>query len=289
MCPDIETFAPLIHATFGAGRMERPGAPNLRVRLADRSIRQTNPVLGVVARLLELADERLTASQVLDLADREPVRRRFGFDDAAVARAEEWVRESGIRWGLDAEHRAPFKLDGLPVRHLARRARPAAARRDHDRGRASAVRRRAAARRRRERGDRAGGPRVAELLDRLHAAVDALRSPKPVHEWAEAIGTAADALTTTTPRDAWQRAELQRLLATSSGEAAGNAHRARPPGRSRAARRTAEGAPDAHELPHRAPDRLHARAMRSVPHASSACSASTTARSRASRRATATT
>ncbi len=111
MCPDIETFAPLIQATFGAAEDERPGAPDLRVRLADRSIRQTNPVLGVVARLLELADERLTASQVLDLADREPVRRRFGFDDDDLARAEEWVRASGVRWGLDAAHRAPFKLD----------------------------------------------------------------------------------------------------------------------------------------------------------------------------------
>ena len=60
MCPDIETFAPLIQATFGAGEVSdtddeletlpagiRP--PDLRVRLADRSLRQTNPVLGVVA------------------------------------------------------------------------------------------------------------------------------------------------------------------------------------------------------------------------------------------------
>src|SRR6185295_19275727 len=73
MCPDIETFAPLIQATFGAGDVfddddelealpagVRP--PDLRVRLADRSLRQTNPVLGVVGRLPDLVDERLTAS-----------------------------------------------------------------------------------------------------------------------------------------------------------------------------------------------------------------------------------
>ena len=57
MCPDIETFAPLIDATFGAGELlaqddgeaglpEAAGLVNLRVRLADRSLRQTNPVLG---------------------------------------------------------------------------------------------------------------------------------------------------------------------------------------------------------------------------------------------------
>ncbi|MGK2930413.1 MAG: exodeoxyribonuclease V subunit gamma, partial [Acidimicrobiales bacterium] len=54
LCPDIEVFAPLIHATFGTGALlddddpgETPadtGVPDLRVRLADRALRQTNPV-----------------------------------------------------------------------------------------------------------------------------------------------------------------------------------------------------------------------------------------------------
>jgi exodeoxyribonuclease V gamma subunit len=224
MCPDIETFAPLVHATFGAGAEERAGAPDLRVRLADRSIRQTNPVLGVVARLLELADERLTASQVLDLADREPVRRRFGFDDDALARAEEWVRESGVRWGLDAAHRAPFKLDlhtGTWRAGLDRLLLGVTMTEDEQRlfggvlplddVESGAI-------------DLAG--RVAELLDRLHAAVDALTTPKPVGAWAEAIAAAADALTDTASPDAWQRAELQRLLDDVVDEAAG--HEAAP-------------------------------------------------------------
>jgi exodeoxyribonuclease V gamma subunit len=216
MCPDIETFAPLIQATFGTG-----DESDLRVRLADRSLRQTNPVLGVVALLLELADERLTASQVLDLADREPVRRRFGFDDDELGRMEEWVRASGIRWGLDAAHRAPFKLEQLPngtwrtgldrlllgvamtedERRLFGRVLPL------DDVESDAI-------------DLAG--RFAELIDRLHATVDNLNAPKPIDEWAQALGEAADALTATSPRDAWQRAELQRLLDDVVTEAAGH-------------------------------------------------------------------
>ena len=70
MCPDIETFAPLIQATFGAGEgtsddtapADTPEAIDLRVRLADRSLRQTNGVLAVVAELLELIPERITAT-----------------------------------------------------------------------------------------------------------------------------------------------------------------------------------------------------------------------------------
>jgi exodeoxyribonuclease V gamma subunit len=227
MCPDIETFAPLIQATFGAGAVDdeaepADGAPpDLRVRLADRSLRQTNPILGVIARLIELAGERLTASQVLDLADREPVRRRMQLDDDDLARLEEWVRASGIRWGLDAAHRAPFKLDALPSgtwragldrlllgvtmsedeQRLFERVLPL------DDVESGAI-------------DLAG--RFAELVDRLQAAVDSLSRPQPIGDWATALAAAADALTEAAPRDAWQRAELQRILDDVVGEAAGN-------------------------------------------------------------------
>ena len=222
MCPDIETFAPLIQATFGAGEVSpdddeladlppelRP--PDLRVRLADRSLRQTNPLLGFVSRLLELGDQRLTAAQVLDLADRDPVRRRFGLDDDDLARTQEWVAQSGIRWGLDAEHRKPFKLDQLDAgtwrAGLDRLLLGVAMTEDEQRLFADVL----------PLDDVDSGAielagRLAELVDRLREAVDAMAAPMTVEEWAAALGRAADSLTTTSPFDAWQRAELQRLL-----------------------------------------------------------------------------
>ena len=233
MCPDIETFAPLIQATFGAGEVfedddelealpadVRP--PDLRVRLADRALRQTNPVLGVIGRLLDLVDERLTASQVLDFADQEPVRRRFGLDDDDLARIEDWVAASGIRWGLDAAHRKPFKLDALAAgtwrsgvdrllvgvtmteeeQRLFHDVLPLD---DVDSG---AI-------------DVAG--RFAELVDRLQTTPSTrLNTPKTIDAWAAAIAGAADALTTTSERDAWQRAELDRILGDVADEAAGS-------------------------------------------------------------------
>jgi exodeoxyribonuclease V gamma subunit len=218
MCPDIETFAPLVHATFGAPAGE--DGPDLRVRLADRSLRQTNPVLGAIGALLDLADDRVTASQVLDLAGREPVRRRFHLDDDDLARLEEWVGESGIRWGLDAGHRGSFKLQrvgqgtwrtGLD-RVLVGVTMTEAERRlfedvlpldDVD---SAAI-------------DLAG--RLAELVDRLHRTIEALGTPKPVAAWTETLRQAADLLTRTTDRDAWQRAELDRMLGDLADEAGG--------------------------------------------------------------------
>ena len=229
MCPDIETFAPLIQATFGTGDVVEDDDPlpealrptDLRVRLADRSLRQTNPVLGVVAQLIDLAGRRLTASDVLDLADREPVRRRFRLEDEDLARIRDWVADSGIRWGLDAEHRAPYKLQDLAAgtwkagldrvlvgvtmteegHRLFEGVLPV------DDVESLAI-------------DLAG--RMAELVDRLQTAVDAFGTPKPVAEWAQALATAADALTATSQRDAWQRAQLERILGDVVAEAGAN-------------------------------------------------------------------
>ena len=57
-----------------------------------------------------LPPARVTASEVLDLADSVPVRTRFGFDDDELAQIREWVAGAHIHWGLDAERRAAFKL-----------------------------------------------------------------------------------------------------------------------------------------------------------------------------------
>ncbi len=220
MCPDIETFAPLIAATFGAGETaaESDGdlpAPaqtiDLHVRLADRSLRQTNPVLGVVAQLLELAEQRLTASQMLDLADREPVRRRFRLDDDDVTRLQSWIAQAGIRWGLDAPHRAPFKLQGvaggtwqigLDRLLLGVTMTEDGQRRFADTLPLDDVDSRSI--------DLAG--RFAELVERVGAAIGSLEAPQPLADWAESIADAADSLTATSHRDRWQRAELQRVL-----------------------------------------------------------------------------
>jgi exodeoxyribonuclease V gamma subunit len=224
MCPDIETFAPLVSAAFGdLGALEGadPASPlgrghehpghRLRVRLADRSLRQTNPVLTVVARLLELADARLTASEVLDLAAMPPVRRRFGLDDDALELAGAWVRRSGVRWGLDADARASYHLSA--VRQNTWRA-------GLDRILVGAAM------------DEAGlrtvglalplddvdsndvdlAGRLAELLDRLAHAVAALRREQPLTAWVQALVTAVRDLTDVAPADEWQLTEARRQL-----------------------------------------------------------------------------
>lgn len=118
VCPGLERFAPLIEAAFGppasAVDADRGGseAPRLRYRIADRSMRAANPVLGATSALLELASGRFELSEVLDFISLAPVRERFGLDDEDLGTLIDWATGTNIRWGLDSGHRARF---GIPA------------------------------------------------------------------------------------------------------------------------------------------------------------------------------
>ena len=112
MCPDIERFAPLISSSFGLEHgdpLEHPGH-RLRVRLADRALRQVNPLLAALSQALGLADSRLEASALLDFCALAPVSRKFAFGEDDLERLQDLVTRSGVRWGLDVDHRQSFAM-----------------------------------------------------------------------------------------------------------------------------------------------------------------------------------
>ena len=222
MCPDVEAFAPLVQAVF-AGDSTAPfglsGSPEVRVRLADRSLRQTNPMLGTAGVLLELAESRLTASQVLDLAGQEPVRRRFQFDDDELAVLERWVIEMGTRWGLDREHRQLWKLGSLAtntwesgldrlllgVAMAEQDCRMFEGTLPLDDVASTEV-------------DLAG--RFAEYVARLAHAIRTLSGRKPIADWVQDLKNATETLACADVHDAWQEDQLRRVLEEVASEAA---------------------------------------------------------------------
>ncbi|NNG18861.1 exodeoxyribonuclease V subunit gamma [Naumannella sp. ID2617S] len=208
MCPDIETFAPLIQATFGLDGAEsdqpHPGQ-QLRVRLADRALRQVNPLLGTLSRLLELPVGRSGASSLLDLCADPAVRRRFSFTDSDLERLHDLVPAAGVRWGLDAEHRRPFKMHLFPHNTwqtgLRRMLLGVALSEDGQPFRdtvsplddidSSDV-------------DLVG--RLVEFWSRLVRVVDSFTDPKPLAEWLTACRDALTELTEVPPGERWQMA-----------------------------------------------------------------------------------
>ena len=215
MCPDIEVYAPLIAAAFGLADVvpDDNGHPahRLRVRLADRALTQTNPLLATVARLLRMAGGRVSASEVLDLASWPPVRRRFGFDDDDLDHLARWVTQSGVRWGLDADHRGPFGLQRFPQntwRAGLDRILLGVAMADEDQNRLGLALPLDDV----GSGDVELAGRLAELLDRLQTALDALAGTRPLGDWLNALSDAVDGLTDVGTDDGWQQAEVRREL-----------------------------------------------------------------------------
>ena len=215
MCPDIEAFAPLIQAGFGladlqGGHTGHPGH-RLRLRLADRALSSTNPLLALAASLVELAGGRVTATEVLDLAATEPVRRRFTFTDDDLAQLAMWVEQAAIRWGLDSTHRGAYGLDlseNTWDAGLSRILLGVAMAADDNRvvGDVLPV------------DDVSSNDvdlvgRFGEYVDRLGRFVRAAGDARSIGQWVAALSSGVEQLGAVPPREAWQHAQFDRELA----------------------------------------------------------------------------
>ena len=215
MCPDIETFAPLISAGFGLADVVRDGghpAHRLRVRLADRALSRTNPLLAVAAALVELTGSRVTATEVLDLATADPIRRRFRFTDDDLARVTGWVTDAGIRWGVDAEQRGGFAMQGFAHNTwragLDRILLGVAMSGDDHRflGRGLPLDDVGS-------GDIDLAGRLAEFVNRLQRCLERLAAASLLGDWVAALRDGVRGLTEVTLDDAWQVPQFERELA----------------------------------------------------------------------------
>ncbi len=113
--PDLDRVAPLVRAlcTLDQDRAAGPVHPvgEVRVQVADRSLRQANPVLLVLERLLALTTSRAGVGELLALCSMAPVARRFGFDEEALQTLTELTEQAGIRWGIDSRTRRRFQME----------------------------------------------------------------------------------------------------------------------------------------------------------------------------------
>ncbi|HET7477467.1 MAG TPA: exodeoxyribonuclease V subunit gamma [Dermatophilaceae bacterium] len=219
MCPDIETYAPLVQAGFGLLGVVPDGHPahRLRVQLADRGPAATNPFLSLAAQLIGLAGSRATLTEVLDLAATPPVRHRFGFGDDDLTTMAGWAGQAGVRWGLNESLRTAYRLQGFPQNTwragldrllvgvamsegeaLVGEVLPL------DDVPSASV-------------DVAG--RFAELLARLESCVESLTAATRLDEWLRELQDGVNSLGSAAAQDAWQVVQFERELAAVAADA----------------------------------------------------------------------
>ena len=112
MAPRIDEIAADIEAVFGVPHEDGRAIP---FRIADRGAFQRSLVAETFRGLLDLLGGRVGRSEVFDWLAREPARARFGLDEETVERLSEWAARAGIRFGLDAAHRADLGLAQDPA------------------------------------------------------------------------------------------------------------------------------------------------------------------------------
>jgi exodeoxyribonuclease V gamma subunit len=251
MTPDIAKYAPLITAVFSQGLEHRTmkngqpirgpegwgpaGAPAVPFDIADLSVRRLNPVADALLRVLQMVDDRLEASFVVDLLTLEPVRLRFDLEPDDIPTLVDWIEQSGIRWARDADHRA---REGQPAdpqntwRFGLRRLLLGAVMADDGGrlvsgddapGRTTDVR---------PFGDMEGSdtPLLGKLVDfcnTLFSLIDALREPRSLLAWVEALNDVVDRMTATTESSSWLtvrvRETLEELARSARGAASSRA------------------------------------------------------------------
>lgn len=108
MLPDPDAAAPMIDAVFGAAPQDR----QIAYAITGSNAGDGTPLLRAFAMLLALPGSRFTASSVFDYLQLPAVAARYQMDAADLEQIRLWLIETGVRWGLDGEHRQAL---GLPA------------------------------------------------------------------------------------------------------------------------------------------------------------------------------
>jgi exodeoxyribonuclease V gamma subunit len=107
MAPGIDEYASPIRSVFDGVE----GDAYIPWSLADRSKRGEDLLAESFLTLFELCGGRCSAPDVVSFMETGAVMRRFQIDEDGVATIRKWIGESGIRWGLNLEHRQEFGRD----------------------------------------------------------------------------------------------------------------------------------------------------------------------------------
>ncbi len=106
MCPQIEQYAPYVNAVFTRGWQDIAGeVPPLPCSIADRSAKDSDPLVAAFTELLALPDSRFGVSQLLAFLRLPAMADKFSINAESLNKISAWLEQATVHWGLDVGHK----------------------------------------------------------------------------------------------------------------------------------------------------------------------------------------
>jgi exodeoxyribonuclease V gamma subunit len=106
MCPNIENYAPYVDAVFAHGWNNfNEHIPPLPCSIADRTLKDSEPLVQAFIQLLELPDSRFQTSQIMSFLRLPAIQTKFSFIEDDILLLERWIKHASIHWGFNAQHK----------------------------------------------------------------------------------------------------------------------------------------------------------------------------------------
>ncbi|MFH2065299.1 MAG: exodeoxyribonuclease V subunit gamma [Pseudomonadota bacterium] len=110
MTPDIESYAPYIHAVFNRQKDDPQWIP---YSIADRSMLNESMVIRTFFAILDLHSSRFRLTDILQILESSDIRASYQLTGEDMALIRKWVAETRIRWGIDSAFREKIGLPGI--------------------------------------------------------------------------------------------------------------------------------------------------------------------------------
>jgi exodeoxyribonuclease V gamma subunit len=106
MCPQIEQYAPYVNAVFSRGWQNIPDElPPLPCSIADRSAKDSDPLIATFTELLALPESRFQVTHLLAFIRQKAIANKFLMADEDIDKISVWLKQASVHWGLDLAHK----------------------------------------------------------------------------------------------------------------------------------------------------------------------------------------
>ena len=105
MAPDIEFYAPYIHAVFQDNTQNQPFIP---FQLVDRSLKSENTALADFFILLDFLESSWELSKVIGLLETKSIRKKLNLSTESISKLKTLFEKTGIYWSWDQKKMTPI-------------------------------------------------------------------------------------------------------------------------------------------------------------------------------------